>query len=127
MALKEKQILIVDDEPYIRQSFFDFFEDREWQVFMADSTESALELLKTQTCAVAIVDIRMGGMDGESFIRKASEKFPDMVFIVCTGSPEYQMSEDLIQLQSVLNKVFGKPVTDMFELENTIKASAALI
>ncbi len=122
MALKEKTILIVDDEEYIRQSFSDFFEDREWQVLTADNGEAALELLKTETCAIAIVDIRMGGMDGESFIRKASKKNPGMMFVVCTGSPEYGISEDLILLPCVIDKVFGKPVIDMNELEKTIKA-----
>ncbi|MEJ2156538.1 MAG: response regulator [Desulfobacteraceae bacterium] len=120
MDSKEKIILIVDDELHIKQSFSYFFEDREWQVFTADSGEAALELLKTMTCSVAIVDIRMRGMDGESFIRIASERYPSMFFVVCTGSPMYEISEDLIQLPCVVDKVFGKPVMDMNGLEETI-------
>ena len=120
MDLRKKKILIVDDEPHIRQSFSDFFEDREWRVYTADSGEAALELLKTRTCSVALVDIRMCGMDGESFIRKASERYSAMFFIVCTGSPEFEISEDLIQLPCVADRVFGKPVTDLNELEETI-------
>ena len=117
----KKSILIVDDETYIRQSFIDYFEDRHWLVFDTESGESALELLKTQACSAAIVDIRMTGMDGEGFIRSASEKYPDMVFAICTGSPEYQTSEDILRLPNVANQVFGKPVIDMDKLENIIK------
>ncbi len=117
----KKSILIVDDEEYIRQSFIDYFEDRHWLVFDAESGESALELLKTQICSVAIVDIRMTGMDGETFIRNASKKYPDMVFVICTGSPEYDTSEDILRLPNVANQVFGKPVIYMDKLENTIK------
>ena len=62
----------------------------------------------------------MGGMDGEMFIRSASEKYPDMVFVICTGSPAYETSEDLLQLPCVADQAFGKPVTDTYELENTI-------
>ncbi len=116
----KKNILVVDDEIYIRQSFIDYFEDRDWMVFDAESGESALELLKTQACSAAIVDIRMTGMDGETFIRQASKKYPDMVFVICTGSPEYETSEDLRQCPNVADQVFGKPVTNIDKLENTV-------
>lgn len=122
----KKSILIVDDEDYIRQSFIDYFEDRHWLVFDAESGESALELLKTQICSAAVVDIRMTGMDGETFIRNASKKYPDMVFVICTGSPEYETSEDVLRLPNVANQVFGKPVIYIDKLENTIKEMLGL-
>ncbi len=114
------KILIVDDELHVRQSFFDFFEDREWQVLSAESGETALDLLGKEACDAVVVDIRMRGMDGETFIRKASEQYPEMVFIICTGSPEYKASEDLLELPCVADHVFAKPVTDFHELENEI-------
>lgn len=117
----KKSILIVDDEIYIRQSFIDYFEDRDWLVFDADSGEAALERLKIQTCSAAIVDIRMTGMNGETFIKKASKKYPDMIFIICTGSPEYETSEDIRRLPNAADQVFRKPVTYIEKLENTIK------
>ena len=43
-----------------------------------------------------------------------------MFFVVCTGSPEYEISEDLIRLPCVADRVFGKPVIDLNELEDTI-------
>jgi DNA-binding response OmpR family regulator len=57
------------------------FEDCGWQVFTAESGESALELLQNQSCPTAVVDIRMGGMDGETFIRKAYEKHPEIILL----------------------------------------------
>ncbi|MGD9686629.1 MAG: response regulator [Desulfobacter sp.] len=116
----KKSILIVDDEIYIRQSFIDYFEDRDWLVFDAESCEAALEMLKTQVCSAAIVDIRMTGMNGETFIKNASKTYPDMVFIICTGSPEYEKSEDIIQLSNVADQVFGKPMICIDKLEETI-------
>ena len=116
----KKSILIVDDEIYIRQSFIDYFDDRDWLVFDAESGDAALELLKSQACSVAIVDIRMTGMDGETFIKNASKTYPDMVFIICTGSPEYEKSEDIAQLSNVADQVFGKPVICIDKLEDTI-------
>ena len=120
MGLSEQKIMIVDDEPHVRQSFFDFFEDQEWQVLTAQSGEMALDLLEKQTCSAAVVDIRMGGMDGETFIRKASKKYPEMVFVICTGSPEYKASVDLLLFSCVADHIFTKPVTDIFKLKRTI-------
>jgi len=117
----KKNLLIVDDEIYIRQSFIDYFEDRDWSVFDAESGEAALELLEKQACSAAIVDIRMTGMDGETFIRNASKKYPNMIFVICTGSPEYETSEDIRRLSNAADQVFGKPVTCIDKLENTIK------
>lgn len=119
-SITSKILLIVDDEFYIRQSFIDYFEDQEWQVFSAESGESALDLLQSQPCPAAIVDIRMVGMDGETFIRKAYEKYPKMIFLICTGSPEYEASEDLRQLPCVANRVFSKPISDIGKLEKVI-------
>jgi len=121
MDQTKNSILIVDDELYIRQSFIDYFEDRDWQVFDAESGEAALELLKTRISSAAIVDIRMTGMDGETFIRNASKKYPDMIFVICTGSPEYETAEDIRQCPNVADQVFGKPVTNIDKLEMTLK------
>ena len=116
------KLLIVDDERVIRQSVADYFEDREWEVFTADSGEAGLAFLETQTCDAAIVDIRMGGMDGEAFIGKAARKYPQMRFVVCTGSPEYLPSETIIGLPNVAGNVFSKPVTDLGLLETALLA-----
>lgn len=116
-----KTILIVDDEDHVRQSFFNYFEDHEWQVFSADSGESALELLLKQSCSAAVVDMRMTGMDGETFIRHAIDKYPEMAFVICTGTPEFRVSEDILKKSCVADKVFAKPVINLSELEKTIK------
>ncbi|MCP4692869.1 MAG: response regulator [Desulfobacterales bacterium] len=117
MSESEKTILIVDDEPFIRQSFADYFEDHLWRPVQAESGERALELMEKESPAGAIVDIRMGGMDGNSFIREAVEKNTKMVFVICTGSPEYDVPPDLKKLPCVSDQLFRKPVTDMDELE----------
>ena len=115
-----RSLLIVDDEPYVRQSLYYFFEDHEWEVFSVDSGEAALEALRENPCNAAIVDIRMGGMDGETFIRKASKAYPDMFFVVCTGSPEYGISDDLSDNTQVADTVFSKPVARIEDLEETL-------
>ena len=115
-----KTVLIVDDEEYIRQSFFDYFEDRLWYPLTAQSGEEALEILARTSPRCAIVDIRLGGMDGDAFIREASRKKSQTVFVICTGSPEYDIPVDVRALPNVSDRVFIKPVIDMAGLEKEL-------
>ncbi len=115
-----KTILIVDDETYVRQSFSDYFEDNLFRVLQAESGEKALEILETETPDGAIVDIRMGGMDGHTFIKKASIKKPDTAYVICTGSPDYFISKDLKKLNCVSDRLFRKPVRNLDELKGEL-------
>ena len=115
-----KTILILDDEPSIRDSFAAYFEDRLWQPIQVESAEHALEILEKTPISGVIVDIRLRGMDGNAFIRKAYTKHPNTAFVVCTGSPEYDVPMDLLKLPRVSNQVFRKPVFDMSKLERNL-------
>ena len=75
----------------------------------ANSGEEALELLTSAGPDVIIVDVRMGGMDGNAFIRKSIRKSKKKaVFFICTGSPEYEIPEDLRKYSRVAKKYLQK-------------------
>ena len=120
MNESQKTVLIVDDEAIIRQSFVDYFEDHLWRTLQAESGELALELLEKESPDGAIVDIRLMEMNGDTFIFKAHRKKPNMAFVICTGSPEYEIPDDLIKLPNVSKHIFRKPVTDLGELEKDL-------
>lgn len=115
-----KTILILDDEPIVRESLSDFFEDRYWRPVQAESAEEALEMLDFESPVAAVVDIRLGGMDGDAFIRAASQRKISMVFVVCTGSPEYTIPADLLALPCVSKQLFRKPLIAMLDLEENL-------
>lgn len=115
-----KTVLILDDEAFVRQSFVDYFEDHLWRTLQAQSGELALALLEEESPAGAIVDIRLPGMNGDAFIRETYRKKPNMAFVICTGSPLYEIPNDLLELPSVSAHIFKKPVIDMAGLENNL-------
>jgi len=115
-----KTILILDDERIVRESFSDYFEDRLWRPVQAKSGEQALELLENESPAAVVVDVRLGGMDGDAFIREARVKKPGMAFVICTGLPEYKVPHDLLELAQVSNRPFRKPVISMADLEKDV-------
>lgn len=115
-----KTILILDDEQAVRQSFSDYFEDHLWNPIQADSAEDALIMLEEERADAAIVDVRLPGMDGTEFIRELNNRKLTIACVICTGSPEFELPPDLIDLTIVSNTLFKKPVSDLEKLENEV-------
>ncbi len=116
-----RTLLILDDESSIRTSLAFYFEDRGWQVRAVECAEDALAVLDRERIDGAIVDIRLGGMTGDEFIRESLKRNLQVVFVVCTGSAEYRLPKDLSAAPWVCRTVFKKPVTDMELMEREIK------
>ncbi len=68
MMIKQSRIdtgiLIVDDEPGVRNSIHEFIGMAGYKSFETSSAEEAVEILKTNTVHVVITDIRLPGMSG---------------------------------------------------------------
>ncbi|MCK5861194.1 MAG: response regulator [Candidatus Hydrogenedentes bacterium] len=121
MTEKIQSILILDDEVTIRDSFADYFEDHGWHVLRAASGEEALEVLAVEVTDCVLVDIRLPGMSGDSFIREVHEKYSvPPISLVVTGSSEYCLPRDVAALPRVIEKVFSKPVMNLEELETML-------
>lgn len=115
-----KTILILDDEKAVRESLADYFEDQLWNVIQAGSGEEAIEILEHSTVQAAIVDVRLPGIDGNEFTRRMCQKTQEIVFVICTGSPEYVVPDDLLSQSCVSNTLMKKPVCSFSDLEDLI-------
>lgn len=114
------RILILDDEPIIRMSLAAYLEDEGYQVLEAATAEHALQLLDQHDIALAIVDIRLPGIDGAEFIRYACNKDAALKFIIHTGSMEFRLDESLRRLGLRTSDIFCKPVKDLSGLAASI-------
>ena len=59
------RVLVVDDDPAIRQTYRNVLEDQSYPVAVATGGHSALQILMQQTFDVVIVDLKMEEMDGD--------------------------------------------------------------
>lgn len=107
------RILLVDDEQMVRDNLEAYLEDEGLEVETAASAEQGLALLAQQTFEVAIVDMRLPGMSGNEFIRRALARGHRLNFLIHTGSLEYRLPSDLLSNGLNSRHVLHKPLADM--------------
>lgn len=115
------KVLIIDDEKNVLLSTQCFLEDEGYDVTTAASAEEALEFLKENEPDIALVDMRLPGMDGNDFIREASKKKAGLKYVVVTGSAHYAVPDELATLGVCEECVIKKPLTDMSVITQTIE------
>jgi len=83
--MQKLRVLVVDDEIDFLEAFVDRLKMRDIDVFGVESGEKAIELLDKQNFDVAILDVKMPGMDGIETLREMKRKMPLMEVIMLTG------------------------------------------
>ncbi len=83
--MKEKKILIVDDEVDIRKVFEKAFHRAGYTVRTAASGKEALEILKEDKIQVMFFDLKMPEMDGLELCRKVRKDLPMAMIHAVTG------------------------------------------
>ena len=79
------RILVVDDEPSVRQLLARVLEMAEYDVDVAEDGASAIELLKQRPYDLLFTDLKMPGIDGLAVVREARHYRGDMPIVMITG------------------------------------------
>ena len=82
---KRVKILVVDDEPIVRESLRDWLGDAGYQVLIAENGPQALEIIEKEKLGIVIADLVMPGMDGIELMRRAREILPNIQVIIITA------------------------------------------
>jgi len=120
MRTVDAELLVVDDEAPVRLSLAAYLEDEGFVVRTADSAEQAIDVARSNPPSLAVVDLRLPGMDGAALILELSRDHPGMKFLIHTGSTKFSLSEDLKSAGLDDSHVFFKPVLDMGEMVRKI-------
>ncbi|HNV22127.1 MAG TPA: sigma-54 dependent transcriptional regulator [Candidatus Hydrogenedentes bacterium] len=92
------RMLVVDDEPGIRQVLETAFTDRGLAVTTASNGDKAIELLTEQQFDVVITDLKMPGRDGMAVLRAAKEAAIDAGIIVITAYGTLETAVEAMRL-----------------------------
>lgn len=94
----KKRILIVDDEIEATDYLKEYFQSQGLDVLTAESGEKALELISSQSPALVLLDMRMGGFSGLEVIRRSKAAKSQAVFVVITGVDDQNVAKMAIGL-----------------------------
>jgi two-component system, NtrC family, nitrogen regulation response regulator NtrX len=79
------RILIVDDEPGIRQSLKGVFEDEGFTTEAVASGEECLKKIESNSYDLVLLDVWLPGADGLETLRRLREKSPDTRVVMISG------------------------------------------
>jgi len=111
-------LLYVDDEP-INLTVFELNFKKKYKVITASSgKEGLLRLEENRDIIIVISDMKMPGMDGIEFIRKAKENFDSITYFILTG---FDITEEISKAldENIIQKYFRKPF-NVKEIDSTI-------
>jgi DNA-binding NtrC family response regulator len=99
--MSSKPILVVDDEPIVRESISDWLKDAGYQVVTAETGEEALEKIEKQDFGVIILDVRLPGKTGIAVLREVKVLKPEIKSIIITAYPSGELAREAMELGAV--------------------------
>lgn len=100
-------VLVVDDEPALRQAVAQALERSGYHVLIATNGSDALRVAADQgTLSLVVVDLLMPGMDGAELARRLRVDRPDLPVLFITGYAGGDLAERLPHDAAVLRKPF---------------------
>jgi len=81
----DARILVVDDEPDIRQSLAAMLEKKGFTSDSAGSGKEAIDCFEADPYDIVITDIRMPGMSGLDLMHRIKERMPDTIVLLMTA------------------------------------------
>ncbi len=96
--MKGKTILVVDDEPDIREVIREILEDEDYSVLTADSAGEARQLHRQRHPDLVLLDIWMPGTDGLSLLKEWSNgETPEIPVIMISGHGNVETAVEAIR------------------------------
>ncbi len=111
-------ILIVDDEPDIREVLSITLTDSGYTVYTAESGAAALEIFREVNPPIVLTDIKMPGMDGIELLEKIKNENPEAEVIMITGHGDMDVA--IKSLHHDATDFITKPINDQ-ALETALK------
>jgi DNA-binding response OmpR family regulator len=92
------KILVVDDEPEVRQLMEHFLTERGYEVRIAENGRLGLAALDTFTPDVVLLDMHMPEMDGLETLQRLASRAPSLPVIMVTVNDDVETTSRLLQL-----------------------------
>ena len=100
-------VLLVDDEEVLLSALQRRLQFRDFNVIAVDRGEKALVIARENPVDVAIVDLKMPGMDGRELVLALKNEYPWMEVIMLTGHGSFNPDE--VEIAGKIHTCLAKP------------------
>ncbi|MFH1411516.1 MAG: response regulator [Candidatus Omnitrophota bacterium] len=122
--MKKISILSIDDEASFLGMIKQYFEPRGYEIDIASEGAEGLELIRKKTYDVALLDLKMGGMNGDEIMRSIKRAAPATRVIFITAFSDSGKTQKRLTDEGAYAFV-EKPVTSLKALEELVMKAAA--
>ena len=120
------RILVIDDEPMVREFVRIVLERDGHDVEEAANGQDGLDAFEREPADLAIVDLIMPRKDGIETIRELRALRPHIPIVVVTGAPPARWPIKLLYEEPAEMHILAKPMTEDMILETTREALEAV-
>lgn len=113
--MEKFRVLIVDDEVDFVETIVKRLKDRGLEVIGATSGREALDMMDGNEFDVAVLDVKMPGMDGIETLREMKKKNPMMEVIMLTGHGSVESGIQGLQLGAYNYVMKPVPLNDLLK------------
>jgi len=120
----QPKLVAIDDEVEFTKAIAQFFGARGYEVHIALTGTSGLELVDAHEPPVVLVDLKLPGMDGDELLQRIRRTHPKTRVIIITAYNDGGKTRDrLLGLGAFAH--FDKPLPSLRELADTVKRALA--
>ncbi len=111
MEWASRSVLLVEDDPAESDDLMRLLRRQGWRVFQVNAAEEAFELLSREDIYVIVADYFLPGIDGVTFLERATRLYPYAVRVLMSRSYDGMMIADSLNRGGVfryIHKSFGE-------------------
>jgi CheY-like chemotaxis protein len=101
VAMSPGKVLVVDDEPEVRQVLLEFLSSRGYDVSVASGGAEAVVLVESIKPDLVLLDVAMPGMDGVETLKRIVAIEPHLAVIMVTANADIGVTSKLLALGAV--------------------------
>lgn len=87
-----RRIVIVEDDPKLIEVFRMIFSKSGYKVFISDTGENALELVKKNKPDVILLDLILPDIQGDKILQDIKEYNPNIPIVICSATSDINLS-----------------------------------
>ena len=122
MEQTRPKLVAIDDEVEFTKTIDHFFSARGYEVHVALTGTSGLELVNYHNPNVVLVDLKLPGMDGDELLQHIRRDHPEIKVIVITAYNDGGKTRDRLMALGAFAH-FDKPLSSLRDLAQTIQGA----